>query len=182
MGKGLSFLDGKYWHPGRKQNVQKKWEKKLEARQLMEKKNSHNAQLKYEKEMLKNKFRIIHCGGRESEYYKQEIKRASVNWMYSNPPGSKQVEREKTNKQNSIIQEEALQKAMERMKKDEKRKAELEYELTLGSREKQIRRFKFFKNAPVEGKHVLELKLNLKHKPFGKIIKDLKCLKCNVWS
>jgi len=46
----------------------------------------------------------------------------------------------------------------------------LEYELTLGSREKQIRRFKFFKNAPVEGKHVLELKLNLKHKPFGKII------------
>jgi len=38
MGKGLSFLDGKYWHPGRKQNVQKKWEKKIEARQLIEKK------------------------------------------------------------------------------------------------------------------------------------------------
>jgi len=67
------------------------------------------------------------------------------------------------------------------MKKDEKRRAELEYELMLSSRERQVRRFDFFKNAPVQGKYVLELKTTLKHKPFGKLIKDIKCLKCNIW-
>jgi len=131
--------------------------------------------------MLKNKLRIIHSGGRESEYYKQEIKRASVDWMYNDPPGTKEIKKQRKEKQVSVIREETFQKTVEKMKKDEKRRAELEYELTLGSRERQIRRFEFFKNAPVEGKYVLELKLNLKHKPFGKMIKDIKCLKCNTW-
>merc|ERR1712196_712651 len=103
---------GKYWHPGRKQNVQKKWEKKMEARQLIEKKNQHNTQLKYEKEMLKNKFRIIYSGGRESEYYKQEIKRASVDWLYNDPPGTKEIEKQRRKKQVSTIQEETFQKAV----------------------------------------------------------------------
>lgn len=181
MGKGLSFLDGKYWHPGRKQNVQKKWEKKLEADQLIKKKNQHNIQLKYEREILKNKFRIIHAGGRESEYYRQEIKRASVNWMYHDPPGMKDVEKKKQQKQKSRNCEDVFQKEIQELKKEDKRKVELEYESTLDSREIQLRRFKFLQNAPLEGKYVSDLKHNLKHKPFGKIIKDVKCLKCSIW-
>jgi len=105
MGKGLSFLDGKYWHPGRKQNIQKKWEKKLEANQIIEKKHQHNTQLKYEKEVLRNKFRIIQSGGRESEYYKQEIKRASVDWMYNNPPGTNDIKKQKKKIKVSVIRD-----------------------------------------------------------------------------
>merc|ERR1711904_28418 len=81
----------------------------------------------------------------------------------------------------SFNEEIMFKKSIEGLSKEKKRKAELDYEATLGSRERQLRRFEFLKNAPVEGEHVLKLNVQLKHKPFGRIIKNIKCLKCGQW-
>ena len=90
---------------------------------------------------------IVAMGGKDAEHYRSELKKAPVAWMYKAPPGLKDLEAKAKEAQQAKDKEDAFQKSLEGLTRDQKRKAEREFEEMLTERERQLRRFSFLQNA-----------------------------------
>jgi len=102
--------------------------------------------------------------------------------MYNAPPGLKEKEQREKEKQEATEKEKLFQGSLVGLSRDEKRKRELEYEETLTDRERQMRRFgHILQNAPVKNASVNQTTASLNLKPFGQIIKNVRCFKCGQW-
>merc|ERR1712232_558722 len=71
------------------------------------------------------------------------------------------------------------QTAMQSMTREERRFAEREMENGLSVHERNVRRFDFLKNAPMAAEYVKDMEVT--HKPFGKLIRNVRCIKCGKW-
>jgi len=71
------------------------------------------------------------------------------------------------------------QKAMKKRTKNESRLKEKQMEEGLSIHERNVHRFEFLKNAPVEADYVKDMEVQ--HKPFGKLLRNVKCFKCGKW-
>jgi len=116
----------------------------------------------------------------ELSHYEKELHKAKVAFLYTEPPGlKKQIEKERK----KIEEEKRLkdwQEALQHMSKEERRLAEKEMEEGLSVHERNARRFEFLKNAPMVDDYVKNIE-GVVHKPFGKVIKHVKCFKCGKW-
>merc|ERR1712173_8358 len=68
---------------------------------------------------------------------------------------------------------------MQSMTREERRFAEREMENGLSVHERKVRRFDFLKNAPMAAEYVKDMEVT--HKPFGKLIRNVRCIKCGQW-
>jgi len=90
MGKGLAFLNLKFFHPSNKENQQRKWEAIQKDNQRAKKEKERMLELKQEKDLQNTRLMISkQLKGDESEEYRLEVERSKVAWMYNEPPGLK---------------------------------------------------------------------------------------------
>jgi len=70
--------------------------------------------------------------------------------------------------------------ALSKMTHEERRIAEKEIESGLTAHERNVRRFDFLKkNAPMTADYVKDMEVV--HKPFAKLVRNVRCLKCGKW-
>merc|ERR1712228_345720 len=118
-------------------------------------------------------------GGADSVEYRKEVKKEQISWIYNAPPGlKKQIERERKKVEEEQRKKE-WQQAMQSMSREERRFAEKEMENGLSVHERNVRRFDFLKNAPMAAEYVKNMEVT--HKPFGKLIRNVRCIKCGKW-
>merc|ERR1712228_38732 len=117
--------------------------------------------------------------GADSVEYRKEVKKEQISWIYNAPPGlKKQIERERKKVEEEQRKKE-WQQAMQSMSREERRFAEKEMENGLSVHERNVRRFDFLKNAPMAAEYVKNMEVT--HKPFGKLIRNVRCIKCGKW-
>eukprot|EP01083_Nonionella_stella_P236639 830917_1 len=180
MGKGLAFLNLKFFHPGNKENQRRKWEALQRDAERQRKIKEREAELNQEKEIHETRKMLFEQElGSNSSEYRKELKKEQISWIYNAPPGlKKQIEKERA----KVEEEKRLtewQQAMESMSREERRFAEKEMENGLSVHERNVRRFEFLKNAPMVADYVKNMEVT--HKPFGKLIRNVRCIKCGKW-
>jgi len=181
MGKGLAFLNLKYWHPTNPQNRQRKWENEQKHKAVLAKAKERDVERKREEELVKMRRLIAQRSGADSEQYRQHLAQAPVSFMYAEPPGLKQArEKEQNVKLNAARVEEFRKvKANADLPRDQLRAMEKELEESMNPHERDVQRFAFLKNAPMKDEWCKTIEVH--HKPFGHTIRNVKCFKCGQW-
>jgi len=181
MGKGLAFLNLKYWHPTNNSNLQKKWENEQKHAENVKKQKEREIERKREEELARMRTLIAKRSGPESEQYKACILQAPVAFMYTEPPGLKQArERDRERALHAERKKEYDKyREMGDLPRDQLRQMEKEMEGSMTIHEKNINRFAFLKNAPMKDDYCKNIEVH--HKPFGMTIRNVKCFKCGEW-
>ena len=177
MGKGLAFLNLKFFHPSNKDNQKRKWEAMQREKERMRKERERKQELLQEKEIRDTKEMLYKSNNNTISHI--ELKKNELEWMYNEPPGLKKSmenAKKKIEEQNRLNE---WQNALNKMDKNERRLAEREIENGLTVHERNVFRFEFLKNAPVVADYVKNMEVT--HKPFGIQIRQVKCFKCNKW-
>jgi len=181
MGKGLAFLNLKYWHPTNNSNLQKKWENEQKHAENIKKAKEREIERKREEELARMRTLIAKRSGPESEQYKACILQAPVAFMYTEPPGLKQARERDRERALHAERKKEYEKYREMgdLPRDQLRQMEKEMEGSMTVHEKNISRFAFLKNAPMKDDYCKNIEVH--HKPFGMTIRNVKCFKCGEW-
>lgn len=180
MGKGLAFLNLKFFHPGNRDNQQRKWEALQREAAAEKRAKARSAEMVRERELASYRLRIMaSSGGAESEDYQRAIRKSQVAFLYEEPPGLRKALDSERSRVADEMRVAEWRSAMADMTRDERRLAERQMEEGLSIHERNARRFSYLKDAPMQAEYVKDM--DVVHKPFGKVVKHVKCFKCGQW-
>eukprot|EP01116_Phalansterium_solitarium_P016585 TRINITY_DN3876_c0_g1_i2.p1 TRINITY_DN3876_c0_g1~~TRINITY_DN3876_c0_g1_i2.p1 ORF type:complete len:454 (+),score=99.25 TRINITY_DN3876_c0_g1_i2:112-1473(+) len=165
MGKTpLAFLLTKYFHPMTKENQRKLWIAEEKAKDDAKKAVLRKKQLEEEQAMWAGRDLYTLT---DEERKKKQL--GSVAFMYQPPPGyAEMIEKQKRDEAEAKAEAKAEAQALAEGRPVEKT-----------WKQKREERFKFLKNAPVEGGytdgHVV------RHRPLGIEVRNIQCNRCHEW-
>lgn len=178
MGKGLAFLNLKFFHPNNRDNQKRKWEALQRDNERQKKVKERELELEKEKELTEYRLKLL-AQGEDKSLYEKELKKSEVAFLYNEPPGlKKSLENERRRLEEEKRQKEWHQ-AMQTMSREERRLAERDMQQGLSVLERKLNRFEFLKNAPVKAGYVRDI--DVEFKPFGIDLKNMQCFKCMKW-
>eukprot|EP01084_Bolivina_argentea_P313405 542737_1 len=183
MGKGLQFLQNKYTHPTNAKQRQKKHAAQQKEKHRKLKQKERQLQLEKEQEeyliqqtLLAQTLLAQTFDKTDSKKYDTALKRHQLSFLYKEPSHF--------NKHNNSKKTEQLKqlndlKSNANMTSIEKNIIEKQIEKNMSIHDRNAHRFDILKNAPITHDYVKNI--DVVHKPFGKQIKHVKCVKCGEW-